>query len=100
MLVAIKNRSFSSKGMKSTIYKVAAYSLALIAVHSLTHHTVAGRPNPVLRLFVEYLDATLYTFIVFREALSIHENLKKMGYGLLPEFLEEKIKHWLSKDKN
>jgi phage-related holin len=83
--------------MKGAVYKVAAYCLALIAVHSMTRHTVSGKPNVVVGLFVEYLDATLYTFIVFREALSIHENLKKMGYGLLPAFLEKKISEWLTK---
>jgi len=97
MLAAVKNRCFSSKKMKGAIYKVGAYSLALIAVHSMTRHTVFGKPNPLVGLFVDYLDATLYTFIVFREALSIHENLKKMGYGLLPAFLENKISEWLAK---
>jgi len=97
ILAAVKNKCFSSKKMGATVYKVLVYSITLIAVHAITRHTVSGKPNVVVGLFVEYLDATLYTFIVLREAVSIHENLKKLGYGLMPVFLEKKISEWLTK---
>ena len=86
-IMAWQRRNISSQRFQRLFMKLGAYSVLLITLHVLSHHTIAGKPNSVMAMIVPYFDALVYAAILFREALSINENLTRLGYPILPPFI-------------
>lgn len=87
MLFAFKEHKFSSKKMQSLLIKIVVYGLTLITVHIMSAFTVKNQPNSIMSDILPYLDSVMYSFLVFREVLSINENFGKLGYPMLPKFV-------------
>lgn len=91
MLYAWKQHEISSKKMKGLLTKVFAYGATLITVHIMSSFTVKNQPNTMIADILPYLDSLMYSFLVFREVLSINENLGKLGYPMLPKFILKRL---------
>lgn len=91
MLYAWKEHEISSKKMKGLLIKVFAYGATLITVHIMSSFTVNSQPNSMMADIIPYLDSLMYTFLVFRETLSINENLGKLGHPMLPKYILKRI---------
>lgn len=89
---AWQQRAISSARFQRVVVKVFAYAVVLVALHALSRHTVHGAANPVLKYLAPYLDATVYTAVLLREVLSIHENLAAVGFRVLPRFLTRRMR--------
>jgi toxin secretion/phage lysis holin len=96
-LYAIKEHQFSSKKMQPLLIKIVVYGLTLITVHIMSAFTVKNQPNTMIADILPYLDSIMYSFLVFREVLSINENLGKLGYPMLPKFV---LKRFADFDEN
>ena len=94
LVVAWQTRSVSSRKLERFLVKVAAYAVLLITMHVISHHTIAGKPNTILAAIVPYFDALVYAAILFREALSINENLAALGHPLLPPFIIRRLERF------
>lgn len=94
VLCAWLARSISSRRFYRTFLKITAYGVTLTVVHTLSHHTVHGQPNTVFGAIVPFFDSVVYAAILFREALSIHENLTQLGYPLLPPFITRRLQRF------
>lgn len=97
MLFAWKEHNFSSKKMQSLLIKICVYGLTLITVHIISAFTVKNQPNTMLADLLPFLDSVMYSFLVFREVLSINENMGKLGYPMLPKFV---LKRFADFDEN
>jgi phage-related holin len=91
---AWKHHRLNSQCLNGLLLKVFAYGAALVMVHTISHHTVHGKPNSLLADVVPWLDAALYGAILFREALSIHEHLAALGYSVLPVWALRRLTSW------
>lgn len=91
MLYAWKEHNFSSKRMQSLIIKVFVYGATLVTIHIITAFTVKKQPNTMMADFLPYMDSLMYSFLVFREVLSINENMGKLGYPMLPKFIMKRF---------
>ncbi len=87
ILYALKTKEFNSHRMGDIVYKIILYPLALITVNAISNHTVSGQANFIIKAIVPYFNAVAYFFFVSREALSIAENMGKMGFRILPKFV-------------
>lgn len=91
----LKMGEFSSRELgQGVLAKVIAYGAALIIVHVLMHAPVRGAENQVLGAIVPYIDATIYAFILIREAISIVENLGAFGIQVLPKWVRARFQQW------
>ncbi|MFW5659246.1 MAG: phage holin family protein [Bacteroidota bacterium] len=94
LIAAWQTRSVSSRKLERVLIKVTAYAVLLITMHVLSHHTIAGKPNTILAAIVPYFDALIYAAILFREALSINENLAALGHPILPPFIIRRLERF------
>lgn len=97
MLYAWKQHTFSSKKINTIFTKICVYGLTLVTVHAISHHTVNNSPNSIIVEIVPYLDSVMYSFLVFREVLSINENMGKLGYPMLPKWV---LRRFIDFDEN
>jgi phage-related holin len=97
MVYAWKEHNFSSKRMQSLVIKVFVYGATLVTIHIITAFTVKNRPDAMMADFLPYMDSLMYSFLVFREVLSINENMGKLGYPMLPKFI---LKRFADFDEN
>jgi len=97
MLFAWKEHNFSSKKMQSLLIKIVVYGLTLVTVHIISAFTVKNQPNTMLADILPFMDSIMYSFLVFREVLSINENMGKLGYPMLPKFI---LKRFADFDEN
>lgn len=88
---AWREGSISSKALGRVFIKIIVYAIVLIAVHSLTNFTVHGERNSIIAAIIPYFDAVCYGSIMIREALSIVENLSKLGHKVLPNFILKRL---------
>jgi hypothetical protein len=92
LINAWRHADVSVRLIDDLLLKLFAYSATLITTHTLSHYTVHGEPNSLLGELVPYFDAVVYAAILSREALSLHEELRQMGYPLLPPFLLRRLR--------
>jgi len=97
VLFAWKEHNFSSKKMQSLLIKIVVYGLTLVTVHIISAFTVKNQPNTMLADILPFMDSIMYSFLVFREVLSINENMGKLGYPMLPKFI---LKRFADFDEN
>lgn len=97
---AIYLKEFSSRALGSGLSKkIVKYGIALVTVHLISAHTVRGEENPIIESIASYIDATLYTFFLLTEVVSIHENMGIMGLSFLPRWIRVKIERFLKTGK-
>lgn len=99
-IIEFKRGKLSSMFFQDLLLKVFAYGVVLVTFHVIGNHTVKGDPNSVLAMVIPWLDATVYAAILFKEALSINENLTELGYPLIPKFIVKKLNHFLKHGLN
>ena len=102
MVLAWREKGFSSFGFGKVIVKVLLYCIALVVVNVLQNFTIDGRPVAVF----DWIDYFLLTAMVLREAISIFENIAHIQPGLLPGWIlvhlkavENKIEHAADPDR-
>jgi phage-related holin len=89
--VNIKLRNIHSFRMRSVWEKIAQYAIGLIIVHGIASHMVDGEPNQVVILVVPFIKGLCYFYMLACEAISIEENLNKIGKGILPHWISSKL---------
>jgi toxin secretion/phage lysis holin len=97
MWKAWKTGTVSSEGFSKVINKIIAYTFALIAVHVVSFYLTrtAGRLElSILQEAAMYFGSLVYGFLLFRELLSINENLAAVGIKLLPTFVIKRLNNF------
>lgn len=89
--VAWKNHTVSSTKMQGLLIKIFSYGVTLFLIHALSSATTKSRPESFMADLVPHIDSMLYAFLVTREALSIDENLGKLGYNVLPKWIRKRM---------
>lgn len=89
--VAWKNHTVSSTKMQGLLIKIFAYGITLFLVHAISAATTKSRPESFMADLIPHIDSMLYAFLVTREALSIDENLGKLGYSVLPKWIRKRM---------
>lgn len=97
---AWKMQNISSKAWLKFIQKLVVYMLCLISIHAVSAYL--SRSSSLNHLswladIVLHFDFVIYGAILFRELLSINENLGALGIKLLPNFI---IKRFNDFDEN
>jgi len=77
--------------MRSLFEKLQMYVVGLIIIHGLASHMIDGSPNPVVHLVVPFLKGGFYAYMLACEAISIEENLQRIGKGYLPKWIKRKL---------
>lgn len=92
IFAAWRAKTINSKAFERVFTKVALYSIALISVHAVTQYLNAKGENiPYFADLIGYFDSAIYAGVLFRELLSINENLAKVGVVLLPKWLTKRL---------
>lgn len=97
LAVAWKNHTVSSTKMQGLLIKIFSYGVTLFLVHAISAATTKSRPESFMSELIPHIDSMLYAFLVTREALSIDENLGKLGYSVLPKWIRKRMAAY---DKN
>lgn len=72
--------------------KLVVYGLALIVVHNINDYLMEqGKDLPYFIDLVKYMGAAIYLGMLFRELLSINENMAALGFRLLPKFITKRL---------
>lgn len=96
------------KKSKSNIFwtKLSKKILSYIIVLGVVHHTstwLSGSANSLhvslLGEVVVYFDFMIYASLVFRELLSIDENLKVMNFSFIPSWITAKLNGFIKTGK-
>ncbi|QCR23073.1 phage holin family protein [Pontibacter sp. SGAir0037] len=77
--------------MRSLFEKIQMYAVGLIIIHGIASHLVDGSPNKLVLLVAPYLKNSMYLFMLACEALSVEENLNKIGKSYLPKWIRKKL---------
>lgn len=99
MYAAWRLHVVSSKKMIGVPIKIVVYGISLSVIHIVSTATVNGQPNSAMAEIAQWFDSIVYTFLMFRETLSINENLGKVNMGILPAFLMKRIQDFNEKGK-
>jgi len=92
LFAAWKSKTIHSRAFERVFIKVALYSIALISVHAVAQYlNNKGNTIPYFTDVVGYFDSAIYAGVLFRELLSINENLAKVGVVLLPKWLTKRL---------
>ena len=86
----LKFKTLSSSGFSKLFIKFIIYAAVLILTHVLKNYTVSGTVN----ILFSWIDGTMYSAIVIREAISILENAGAISPGLFPNWALEKLKQF------
>lgn len=102
MILAWREKSFSSFGFSKVIVKVLLYGIALVVINVLQNFRIGGEHVPVF----DWIDYFVLTAMVLREAISIFENIARIQSDLLPAWIlvhlkavENKIEHAADPDR-
>ncbi len=82
---------YSKSLRKQFCEKILQYGIALILVHGFSSHLVDGEPNPVLQMVVPYFKGFMYMLFYTAEAMSVDENLGKLGFKLFPKWIRKRM---------
>jgi phage-related holin len=77
--------------MRSLFEKLQQYAIGLIIIHGIASHLVDGSPNTVVQMIVPFLKGSFYAYMLVCEAISIEENLQRIGSGYLPKWVKRKL---------
>lgn len=77
--------------MRSLFEKLQMYVVGLIIIHGLATHVVDGSPNQLVQVIVPFLKGGFYFYMLACEAISIEENLQRIGKGYLPKWIKTKL---------
>ncbi|WP_266206241.1 phage holin family protein [Pontibacter kalidii] len=89
--VNAKLKRLHSFKMRSVFEKLQQYAVGLIIIHGIASHLVDGSPNQVVHMLVPFLKGGFYVYMLVCEAISVEENLSKIGKGYLPVWLKSKL---------
>ncbi|MDX5394831.1 MAG: phage holin family protein, partial [Hymenobacteraceae bacterium] len=87
----VRNRIHSKSLRKQFCEKVFQYAVGLIIVHGLAAHTVDGLSNPAFAMIMPYFKGFMYMLFIGAEALSVDENMGKLGRPFLPKFFRKRM---------
>ena len=96
ILYAIKTKSFRSRKLGGLINKVATIGVALTVVHALAVFMQGGG---IMVEWIRELDKIVYSFIIFREIVSINEKSHVLGFPILPYAFFKKLKDFVTTEK-
>jgi toxin secretion/phage lysis holin len=92
LYAAWKSKTINSKAFERVFVKIALYCFALVSVHAVAQYIkLSGGNIPYLADVIGYFDSAIYAGILFRELLSINENLAKVDVVLLPKWLTKRL---------
>lgn len=94
MFAAWRQDRISSKKMVGVPIKIGIYGVSLSVTHIMSASIISKMPDMTHEAatdIAQYFDCAVYCFMMFREALSINENLGKVGMAFLPKFLMKKM---------
>lgn len=77
--------------MRSVFEKLQQYAVGLIIIHGIASHLVDNSPNPIVQLVVPYIKGSTYLYMLVCEAISVEENLQRIGKGYLPRWIRSKL---------
>ncbi|WP_299755298.1 phage holin family protein [uncultured Pontibacter sp.] len=77
--------------MRSLFEKLQMYVVGLIIIHGLASHLVDGSPNQLVQLIVPFGKGAFYFYMLACEAISVEENLQRIGKGYLPKWIKTKL---------
>lgn len=90
VLVALKNKKFSSWGFGKVFTKISIYFVVLIATHNAGNFFTSSGVEFLVTIF----DSTVYAAIMVREYLSLIEKMPALGIWNPPKWLFKRMQVW------